>query len=35
MRITGDYDVPKVGLWSIRTVIAAEPFVNVSVFPGM
>ena len=33
MRIQGDYDLPKVGLWSIRTVIAAEPFVNVSVAP--
>jgi hypothetical protein len=24
MRIVGDYDLPKCGLWSIRTTIAAE-----------
>lgn len=33
MRIVGSYEMPKLGLWSIRTVIAAEPFVNVSVAP--
>lgn len=34
MRITGDYDLPKCALWSIRTTLAAEPFVNVSVAVG-
>ena len=34
MTITGDRPLYKVALWSIRSVIALEPFVDVSVEPG-
>ena len=34
MTITGDRPLYKLALWSIRSVIALEPFVDVSVEPG-
>jgi hypothetical protein len=34
MTITGDKPLAKMSLWSIRSVIAVEPFVDVSTEPG-
>jgi hypothetical protein len=34
MKITGDRPLAKMSLWSIRSVIAVEPFIDVSVEPG-
>jgi hypothetical protein len=34
MRITGDHPIEKEELWSIRSVIAIEPFIHLTVAPG-
>ena len=34
MTITGDRPLYKMALWSIRSVLAVEPFINISVEPG-
>jgi hypothetical protein len=34
MTITGDQPLLKAGLWSIRSVIAVEPFIDLSIKPG-
>ena len=34
MRITGDRPLASETLWSIRSVMALEPFVDISVDPG-
>jgi hypothetical protein len=34
MTITGDRPLAKLSLWSIRSVIAVEPFIDISVEPG-
>ncbi len=34
MTITGDRPLAKMALWSIRSVLAVEPFVDISVEPG-
>jgi len=34
MRVTGDRPLASVALWSIRSVVAIEPFINVAVEPG-
>jgi hypothetical protein len=34
MTITGDRPLAKLSLWSIRSVIAVEPFVDISIEPG-
>jgi len=34
MRITGDRPLVRAGLWSIRTILAMEPFVAISIAPG-
>jgi hypothetical protein len=34
MTITGDQPLAKIGLWTIRSVLAVEPFVDLSVEPG-
>jgi hypothetical protein len=34
MTITGDRSVAKMALWSIRSVISVEPFIDVSLEPG-
>jgi hypothetical protein len=34
VRIVGDQPLASVALWSIRSVMAIEPFVNISVAPG-
>ena len=34
MRIVGDHPLASVALWSIRSVLAIEPFVTVAVDPG-
>ena len=34
MMISGDHPLAKMSLWSIRSVIAVEPFVDISLEPG-
>ncbi len=34
MTITGDRPLAKMSLWSIRSVIAVEPFIDISLEPG-
>ena len=34
MLITADRPVARMALWSIRSVIAVEPFIDISVDPG-
>jgi hypothetical protein len=34
MKITGDRPLAKVSLWSIRSVMAVEPFIDISLEPG-
>ncbi len=34
VRITGDYPLSKLNLWSIRTVLAVEPFITMTIQPG-
>jgi hypothetical protein len=34
LRITGDHPIVKAGLWSIRSNVSVEPYVEVSVAPG-
>jgi hypothetical protein len=34
MRVTGDRPLASVALWSIRSVMAIEPFINVAVEPA-
>jgi hypothetical protein len=34
MRVVGDHPLASVALWSIRSVLAIEPFINVAVAPG-
>jgi hypothetical protein len=34
MRIIGDRPLLRESLWSIRTVIAMEPFISIEVKPG-
>jgi hypothetical protein len=34
MRITGDRPLSSESLWSIRAVLAMEPFVSVAIEPG-
>jgi hypothetical protein len=34
MTITGDLPLFKLSLWSIRSVIAVEPFIDLAVEPG-
>ena len=34
MTITGDHPLYKLSFWSIRSVIAVEPFVELSIEPG-
>lgn len=34
MRITGDHPLTHLNLWSIRTVLAMEPFITMTVEPG-
>jgi hypothetical protein len=34
VRITGDRPMSRVGYWSIRTVLAVEPYIDVHVEPG-
>jgi hypothetical protein len=34
MRVVGDHPLASVALWSIRSVLAIEPFINVAVEPG-
>lgn len=34
MRITGDHPLAHLNLWSIRTVLAMEPFITMAVDPG-
>ena len=34
MTITGDRPLAKLSLWSIRSVIAVEPFIDISLEPG-
>lgn len=34
VRITGDHPLSKLNLWSIRTVLAVEPFITMTVEPG-
>ncbi len=34
MRIVGDRPLSRINLWSIRTVLAVEPFIDMSIEPG-
>ena len=34
VRITGDQPIARMGLWSIRSVLSIEPFIEVSIKPG-
>ncbi len=34
MTITGDRPLAKMALWSIRSVLSVEPFIDISVEPG-
>ena len=34
MRVVGDHPLASVALWSIRSVMAIEPFINIAVEPG-
>jgi hypothetical protein len=34
MRITGDRPLSRLNLWSIRTVLAVEPFIAMTIEPG-
>jgi hypothetical protein len=34
VRITGDHPLSKLNLWSIRTVLAVEPFITMRIEPG-
>ncbi len=34
MTITGDRPLAKMALWSIRSVLAVEPFIDISLEPG-
>ena len=34
MQITGDRPMSRFGYWSIRTVMAVEPYVDINVEPG-
>jgi hypothetical protein len=34
VRITGDRPLSRVNLWSIRTVLAVEPFITITIDPG-
>ena len=34
VRITGDRPMSRFGYWSIRTVMAVEPYIDISVDPG-
>ena len=34
VRITGDRPMSRLGYWSIRTVMAVEPYIDISVEPG-
>jgi hypothetical protein len=34
VRITGDRPMSRLGYWSIRTVMAVEPYVDIAVDPG-
>jgi hypothetical protein len=34
VRITGDRPMSRFGYWSIRTVLAPEPYIDISVEPG-
>lgn len=34
VRITGDRPMSRFGYWSIRTVLAPEPYVDISIEPG-
>lgn len=34
LRITGDRPISKVGLWSIRSNVSVEPYIDISVAPG-
>jgi len=34
MRITGDHPLSGLNLWSIRTVLAMEPFIAMTIDPG-
>jgi hypothetical protein len=34
MKVTGDRPISQAALWSIRSVVAVEPYINVSVEPG-
>jgi hypothetical protein len=34
MTISGDRPLAKVAFWSIRSVIAVEPFIDISLEPG-
>jgi hypothetical protein len=34
VRYSGNRPLWNVGYWSIRTVLAAEPFINIDIVPG-
>jgi hypothetical protein len=34
VRITGDRPLSRFGYWSIRTVVAPEPYVDITIEPG-
>ena len=34
MRLTGDVPLARVQLWSIRSVVAVEPFIDINIAPG-
>jgi hypothetical protein len=34
VRITGDRPVTRFGYWSIRTVVAPEPYIDINIEPG-
>jgi hypothetical protein len=34
VRITGDRPMSRLGYWSIRTVLAPEPYIDIAVEPG-
>jgi hypothetical protein len=34
VRITGDRPMTRFGYWSIRTVLAPEPYIDINIEPG-
>jgi hypothetical protein len=34
VRITGDRPLTRFGYWSIRTVVAPEPYIDLNIEPG-